>query len=98
MYNPIIELLLALLDIYSWVVIVAVVVSWLIAFNVINLHNQIVRQIVRVVDVLTEPVFRQVRRIVPSIGGLDFSPIIVLFAIWFLEYLITWSARRYGLY
>jgi YggT family protein len=98
MYNPVVALLLALLDIYFWVVIVAVAASWLIVLNVINLHNSFVRQIVRVLDVLTEPVFRQIRRVIPSVAGLDFSPFIVLFAIWFLEYLITWSAARYGLY
>ena len=98
MYNPIIWLLLRLLDLYSWVVIAAVIASWLIAFNVINLHNQFVRQVMRVLDALTEPVFRQVRRVIPPFGGLDLAPLIVLLGIWFLEYVIAWSAVRFALY
>lgn len=98
MYNPIIWLLLRLLDLYSWVVIAAVIASWLIAFNVINLHNQFVRQVMRVLDALTEPLFRQVRRVIPPFGGLDLSPLIVLLGIWFLEYVIAWSVVRFGLY
>jgi YggT family protein len=98
MFNPIVWLVLRLLDIYSWVVIVAVVVSWLVAFNVINLHHPFVRQVVRVLDALTEPVFRQVRRVIPPIAGLDLSPLIVLIVIWFLEYAIAWTAVRFAFY
>ena len=96
MANPIIALLEYLLDLYWWVVVIAVIVSWLIAFNVINLHNNFVRQMVRALDALTEPVFRQIRRVVPPVGGLDLSPIIVLIAIWFLQYCLAWSTTRYG--
>ena len=88
--DPISALLIMLLELYWWIVVAAVVMSWLIAFNVINLHNNIVRTIVRFLDALTEPVFRQARRILPSVSGIDFSPIIVLVAIWFLKYAIYW--------
>ena len=97
MLNPISSLILLLLDIYWWVVIAAVVVSWLIAFNVINLHNNIVRSLVRLLDALTEPVFRLIRRIIPPFGGIDISPLIVLIAIWFLQYAVFWVDARYGL-
>ena len=96
MANPIIALLMYLLDLYWWVVVVAVIVSWLIAFNVINTHHNLVRQLLRFLDALTEPVFRQVRRFIPPIGGLDLSPIVVLIAIWFIQYSIAWSQTRYG--
>ncbi len=90
--DPITALILTVLDIYKWIVIAAVVASWLIAFNVINLHNNIVRSIVRFLDALTEPVFRQVRRVIPPVGGLDLSPIVVFMAIWFIEaYVIPWA-------
>ena len=72
-----------MLEFYWWVVIAAVIVSWLIAFNVINTHNNFVRTILRFLDALTEPVFRQVRRLIPPMGGLDLSPLVVLIAIWF---------------
>lgn len=75
----------ALLDLCWFLVIAAVVASWLIAFGVLNMQNQFVRQIVRTLDALTEPVFRPVRRIIPPIGGLDLSPIVVLLAIGVLQ-------------
>ena len=97
MLNPIAALLIEVLEIYKWVVIAAVIVSWLTAFNVINSHNNFVRSLLRILISLTEPVFRQVRRVVPPIGGLDLSPIIVFLAIWFLQYTIQWASFRYGL-
>jgi YggT family protein len=99
MYNPIVWLLLKLIDLYTWVVIIAVVMSWLVAFNVINIHNQLARSIVQTLDAVTEPVFRQVRRVIPPIGGLDISPLIVLIALEFLSYAIVYffppNAIRY---
>ena len=96
MLNPIAALIIAVLDIYKWVVIAAVIVSWLTAFNVINSHNNVVRTLLRILYALTEPVFRPIRKIIPPIGGLDLSPIIVFVIIWFLEYTIEWSSYRYG--
>lgn len=93
--NPVIWLILTLLDVYSWIVLAAVVMSWLLAFNVVNYHNNIVRSVARFLDILTEPVFRQVRRILPSIGGLDLSPIVVFFAIIFLQKLVVYLYARF---
>ena len=97
MLNPIAALLIEILDIYNWVVVAAVIVSWLTAFNVINSHNNFVRTVLRILLALTEPVFRPIRRILPPISGLDLSPIIVFVIIWFLQYTITWAALSYGL-
>ncbi len=94
--NPIAYLVYTVLDIYEWVVILAVIVSWLTAFNVINVHNDIVRSILRILLAMTEPVFRQVRRIVPAVGGLDLAPLIVIVLIEFLKYTIRWMTVRYG--
>ena len=94
-HNPIVWLLLTLLDLYWWVVVIAVVVSWLVAFGVLNTHNHLARSIVRALDALTEPVFRPIRRVLPSLGGLDLSPLIVLIAIMFLEKVIVWAEARY---
>ena len=96
MLNPIAALLIAILDIYKWVVIASVIVSWLTAFNVINSHNNFVRSLLHILYVLTEPVFRPIRKILPPMGGLDLSPIIVFFIIWFLQYSIQWVSYRYG--
>ncbi|HTK80381.1 MAG TPA: YggT family protein [Rhizomicrobium sp.] len=88
--NPFVWLLLTLIDIYTWVIIAAVVVSWLVAFGVINTYNQFARAIVRFLDAATDPVFRQVRRIIPPLGGLDISPLIVLIALQFIRYAIAY--------
>jgi YggT family protein len=96
MLNPIAALLIAVLEFYKWVVIAAVIVSWLTAFNVINQYNNFVRTLVRILYALTEPVFRPIRKILPPMGGLDLSPIIVFFIIWFLQYSIQWASYRYG--
>ena len=86
--NPVIWLVDTVLGLYTFVIIAAVVSSWLIAFGVLNTSNQIVRQIVQVLYALTEPLFRQVRRIIPPIAGLDLSPIVVLIGVQFLNYVL----------
>jgi len=96
MLNPIAALLIEVLEIYKWIVIAAVIVSWLVAFNVINSHNNFVRGLLRALAALTEPVFRPIRRILPPMGGLDLSPIVVFVLIWFLQYSIQWASIRYG--
>lgn len=90
MLNPILWLILTILDLYVYVVIAAVVMSWLVAFNVVNGSNPIVRQVWRAINVLTEPLLRPIRRIMPNMGGIDISPIILLVAIQFVRYLIVY--------
>jgi len=97
MLNPIAALIIIVLDIYKWIVIAAVIVSWLVAFNVINSHNNFVRTVLRMLYALTEPVFRPISKIIPPMGGLDLSPLIVFVIIWFVEYSIQWASFRYGL-
>jgi len=95
MMNPIFALIDTLLEIYTWVVLAAVVVSWLAAFNVINERNNFVRTVMRILYNLTEPVFRPVRRVIPPMGGLDLSPIVVLVAIWFVRYCLVYFSVRF---
>ncbi|MBA2587586.1 MAG: YggT family protein [Alphaproteobacteria bacterium] len=97
MLNPIAALLIEVLEIYKWIVIAAVIVSWLTAFNVINQYNNFVRTLLRILIALTEPVFRPIRKVLPAIGGLDLSPIVVFVIIWFLQYTITWASFRFGI-
>lgn len=87
--GAIIELLLVLLEIYYWVVIIAVIASWLVQFNAVNAHNPLVRQILEFLYAVTEPVFRPVRQILPPISGIDLSPLVVLLGIWFLQRLLV---------
>jgi YggT family protein len=93
--NPIIWLLQELISLYWWVIIVAVVMSWLVAFGVVNTFNPFARSVVRFLDAVTEPVFRQVRRVIPPIGGLDLSPLIVLILLEFLSMSIDYVYFHY---
>lgn len=95
-HHPIVWIVLQLLDIYFWVIIAAVVSSWLVAFGVINSHNHFVRMMVIALHRLTDPVLRPIRRVLPHMGGLDLSPLIVCLIIQFLEYGISYYAFKYG--
>ncbi len=69
-------------QIYIYVVIGAVIMSWLLAMGTLNMRNDFVRAVVRILDSLTEPVFRIVRKVIPTIGPLDLSPMVVIIALW----------------
>jgi len=85
MFGALTAVLLLILNIYWWVVLASVIASWLVGFGVINAYNPLARSVLQALDALTEPVFRQIRKVVPSVGGLDFSPLIVLLIIFFLQ-------------
>jgi YggT family protein len=95
MPRPIFQLVLLLLDLYWWVVLIAVVMSWLIGFGIVNVQNPYARTVVRALYVVTEPLFRRIRRVLPDLGGIDISPVIVLIGIWFLQQVVLWLADRY---
>ena len=82
---PVIRVILALLDLYWWIIIISAVMSWLMAFNVINTYNRPVAMVADVLYRLTEPVLRPIRNFLPQFGGIDISPVIVLLIIWFLQ-------------
>jgi len=81
------------LGFYVWIIIIYVVMSWLVNFGVVNLHNQLADTIYRMLYGVTEPVFKPIRRFMPDLGGIDISPIIVFLIIFFLRNLM----REYGL-
>ena len=78
-------LVLQLLKLYSYVVIANVLISWLIAFNILNTQNRLVYSILELTYRLTEPFLNKIRRFLPNLGSLDISPIILLLLIWFIE-------------
>ena len=80
-----IQTLAILLNVAWWIIIVQAILSWLIAFNVINTSNDIVRSIWIALDKLTEPLYRPIRRIMPDLGALDLSPMVVLIIIIILQ-------------
>ena len=77
-----------LLTLYVYILIAAAVLSWLIAFNVVNVRNPIVARIAEVLYHLTEPALRPIRRILPNLGGLDISPIILILGLYFIRNLV----------
>jgi YggT family protein len=70
-----------LLSLLVWAIIISAVLSWLVAFDVINLRNRFVYNIARFLDAVTRPILRPVQKIIPPLGGVDISPIIVLLVI-----------------
>ena len=86
--STLLNLLLRLIDIYTWVVIASAIFSWLIAFNVVNYHNRIVALIGDLLYKATEPLLRPIRNIVPAMGGLDLSPLILILLLWFVQKLL----------
>jgi YggT family protein len=77
-----------LLSVLMWIIIVQAILSWLVAFNVINTYNDFVRQLLYALDRITEPLYRPVRKIMPDFGALDLSPMVVLLIIYILRNII----------
>ena len=75
--------------VFIWIIILRVVLSWLIGFNVINGYNPYVRMFARFADRITEPLLRPIRRALPDLGGLDISPMILLVGIYLVEYFLV---------
>ncbi|HEX7776556.1 MAG TPA: YggT family protein [Parvibaculum sp.] len=82
-------LIIQVIQIYTWVIIVGAVLSWLIAFNVINTQNRFVYTVVDVIYRVTEPALAPIRRILPDLGGVDISPVVLLLLLYFLQNLIV---------
>lgn len=79
---------------YTYVVIASVILSWLIGFNVINGHNPIVRSIWQAVTALTEPLLKPIRRVLPNMGGLDLSPVILLLGCLFIRMVVLGNLAK----
>ena len=78
-------LVLQLLKLYYYIVLANVVISWLVAFNILNTQNRFVYSILEMTYRLTEPILNRIRRFLPNLGSLDISPVILLVLIWFIE-------------
>jgi YggT family protein len=93
MLLALIQILLILLTVAWWIIVIQMVLSWLIAFNVINTHNDFVRGLMRGLDRITEPLYRPIRKVLPDFGGLDFSPMVVIIVLLILHKLLEGVAR-----
>ena len=90
MTNPFLWLIHELIWIYIYVLIAAAILSWLVAFNVVNTRNDIVRNISYFLYAVTEPALRPIRNLLPSLGGIDISPVFLMIGLIFLDKLIIW--------
>ena len=88
--RAVLDIVLIVLDLYVWLLIASAILSWLIAFNVVNTRNQFVAAIAEFLFRITEPVLGPIRRALPSLGGLDISPIVLILIIMFLQRVITY--------
>jgi YggT family protein len=86
-----------LLRVLMYIIIAQAILSWLVAFNVINTYNDFVRSFLGALDRITEPLYRPFRKILPDFGGLDFSPIVVLLLIYVLRILLAGVATDIAL-
>ena len=86
--RAVLDIILILLQLYWWVLLIMIIMSWLISFNVINTRNQFVEAVWRVLNQLTEPVLRPIRRMLPNFSGLDLSPLVAFLLIFFIQSII----------
>lgn len=78
-----------LLRVLGWIIIIQVILSWLVAFNVLNTSSQGLRAFVRAMERITDPLYRPIRRVMPDFGGIDFSPLVLLLVIQILRMLLS---------
>ena len=88
--RAVLDIVTIVLDLYVWLLIASAILSWLIAFNVVNTRNQFVAAVSEFLYRITEPVLRPIRNVMPAFGGLDISPIILILIIMFLQRVITY--------
>jgi YggT family protein len=88
--RAILDIVMVVLNLYTWIIIAGAVLSWLIAFGVVNIRNDFVRSIWNLFLALTEPFLRPIRNFLPSTGGIDISPIILLLAVMLIERIIIY--------
>ena len=86
------QVAIMLLSVLWWIIIVQAILSWLIAFNVVNMSSPFVRSVATALDRLTAPLYRPIRRFLPHFGGIDFSPLVVLLLIMVLQKLLAGAA------
>jgi YggT family protein len=90
-----VDIVKLLLSVLTWIIIGQVILSWLLAFNVLNVHSGGVRNFIVALDRLTAPLYRPIRRLLPDFGGIDFSPLVILILIQVLQKLLTGIENQY---
>ena len=88
--RALLDVIMIVLQLYTWLIIASAILSWLIAFGVVNTRNDFVRAVYDFLGRITEPVLRPIRNVMPNLGGIDISPIILLLIIFFLQRVIVY--------
>tara|TARA_Y100000814_G_scaffold25118_1_gene16616 strand:+ start:195 stop:497 length:303 start_codon:yes stop_codon:yes gene_type:complete len=83
--DPLIRVAIIAVDLYIWIIIIGAIMSWLVAFNIINTTNQFVYMVIDFIYRITEPALRPIRRVIPNFGSVDISPIILILGLIFLQ-------------
>jgi YggT family protein len=83
--GPLLRIVVTVIDLYMWAVIINVILSWLVAFNMVNTSNRVVYTIGDFLYRITEPVLGPIRRRMPNLGGIDVSPLLLILALYFLQ-------------
>ncbi|MES2339387.1 MAG: YggT family protein [Pseudomonadota bacterium] len=96
--NTILEIIQVLLNVVWWIIVVQAILSWLIAFNVINTSNDLVRNVWSALGTMTEPLYRPIRKILPDFGALDLSPMVVLLILYILMNIVIPSLYQAPVY
>ena len=87
--DPLFRVLMIAIDLYIWLVIIGAILSWLVAFNVINTSNQLVYLVLDFLYRITEPALRRIKRFLPNLGGIDISPVILILGLIFIQMVLA---------
>src|SRR4029079_9608930 len=93
--RAVLDIIIIVLDLYVWLLIASAILSWLIAFNVVNTRNQFVAAVAEFLYPINEPALAPIRRFMPNLGGLDISPIILILIIILIQKLIAYNVAPY---
>jgi len=86
--RALLEVVLLALQLYTYLIVASAILSWLVAFNVVNTRNDLVRSVWNFLGAVTEPALRPIRKILPNLGGVDISPVLLILLIFLIERII----------
>ncbi|MCW8836062.1 MAG: YggT family protein [Rhodospirillales bacterium] len=93
---PLIQMIATVIDLYIWILIIGVVLSWLTAFNVVNMSNRFVYLVSDFIYRVTEPALRPIRRFIPNLGGVDLSPLVLILGLYMVQGILFRLAFRFA--
>ena len=95
-FGPIVRILVTVIELYMWAVIIGVILSWLVAFNVVNTSNRFVYMVGDFIHRITEPTLAPIRRVLPHLGNIDVSPLVLILILYFLQDVLIQLAHKLG--